>query len=130
MAPCRRISQPMPPPSVSPAIPVWVTMPPTVARPCACVAASSSPHSTPAPARAVRAVASTAISFIGDRSTTSPPSQTDIPAMLWPPPRTATGSERSRAICTAAATSAALRQRAMIAGWRSIAPFHTRRASS
>ena len=33
VAPCFRISQPMPPPSVRPAMPVWVTIPPTVARP-------------------------------------------------------------------------------------------------
>ena len=33
VAPCLRMSQPMPPPSVRPAIPVWVTIPPTVASP-------------------------------------------------------------------------------------------------
>ena len=55
MAPCFRISQPMPPPSVRPAIPVWVTIPPTVASPKSCVSRSSSPQSTPASARAVLA---------------------------------------------------------------------------
>ena len=86
----------MPPPSVRPAMPVWVTMPPTVARPCACVAASSSPHRTPPPARAVRARGSTAIARIGDRSITSPSSLTARPATPWPPPRTATAG-RARA---------------------------------
>ena len=80
VAPYFRISQPIPPPSVSPAIPVWVTMPPTVASPKSCVSRSSSPQSTPASARAVRAVGSTRMPFIGERSITSPPSQS-----AWPP---------------------------------------------
>ena len=46
----------MPPPSVRPATPVCVTIPPVVARPNAWVSRSSSPQSTPAWTLAVRAV--------------------------------------------------------------------------
>ena len=35
LRPCLRIDQPTPPPRVSPATPVWLTIPPVVARPCA-----------------------------------------------------------------------------------------------
>ena len=79
----------MPPLSVRPAIPVTETKPSGVARPCCCVAASSSPRSTPGWARTVRASGSTSMCFMSDRSMTTPPSQTEKPAMLWPPPRTA-----------------------------------------
>ena len=48
VAPCFRISHPIPPPSVRPAIPVCVTIPPTVASPKSCVSRSSSPQRTPA----------------------------------------------------------------------------------
>ena len=72
VAPYLRISQPMPPPSVRPAMPVWVTIPPTVASPWSCVSRSSSPQSTPACARAVLACGSTLMPFIGERSITSP----------------------------------------------------------
>ena len=51
--------QPIPPPRVSPATPVWVTMPLGTARPNACVARSTSPSSAPAWTRAVRASGST-----------------------------------------------------------------------
>ena len=40
---------------------------------------------------------STRTDFIGDRSIIRPPSHTALPAMLWPPPRTATRSLCSRA---------------------------------
>ena len=60
----------------------------------------------------------------------SPPSHTDSPGMLCPPPRTAIGSPCRVPNRIAAATSAVVRQRAMNAGQRSIAPFHTRRAVS
>src|SRR5207237_1066380 len=48
----------MPPPSVSPAIPVVEMMPPVVARPNACVAWLKSPHVQPPSARTVLAAAS------------------------------------------------------------------------
>ena len=68
MSPCLPISQPSPPPRVRPAMPVFETVPPVVARPNACVSRSSSRHSTPPSARAVRATGSTRMPFIGERS--------------------------------------------------------------
>ena len=111
-------------------MPVWLMMPPVVASPNCCVARSSSPHSTPPAARAVRAAGSTRIAFISERSIITPPSTTAWPATAWPPPRTETGRSRSRAKRTASTTSSAPAQRAISAGRRSIAPFQTRRASS
>ena len=72
--PCLPISQPRPPPRVSPAMPVFDTVPPVVASPNACVSRSSSRHRTPPCAVAVRAVGSTRMPFIGLRSMTNPPS--------------------------------------------------------
>ena len=60
----------------------------------------------------------------------NPPSQTAMPGVLWPPPRTETSSRWSRAKRTAAMTSATPPQRAISAGRRSIMPFQTRRVSS
>ena len=71
VSPCLRMIQPMPPPSVSPATPVCVTMPDGTASPNACVSWSSSPSRTPACTRAVRASGSTRMPFIGERSITS-----------------------------------------------------------
>ena len=96
-------------------------MPPGVARPKAWVSRSTSPQRVPA-ARAVRVTGSTQRPFIGDRSITTPPSHVAVPATLWPPPRTATTSCRSRANRTAARTSATPVQRATSTGRRSIAP--------
>ena len=53
------VSQPMPPPSVSPAMPVWLMNPPGVASPCAWVAASTSAQVAPPPHTARRAAGST-----------------------------------------------------------------------
>ncbi len=128
--PCLRSSQPLPLPSVSPAIPVVEIRPPVVARPNAWVARSSSAQSTPPAARTVRATGSTSISFIGARSITTPPSQTANPTTPWPPPRTASGTSRSRAYRIAAITSLADRQRAMTSGRRSIIALKTLRDSS
>ena len=47
VSPCRRASQPMPPPRVRPPTPVCDTFPAVVARPCACDARSSAPRSAP-----------------------------------------------------------------------------------
>jgi len=91
VAPNRRASQPIPPPRVSPASPVWLTMPAVTARPCRWVAASNSPFRTPAPARASRRDGSTWTWRMARRSITRPPSQTARPATPWPPDRTATG---------------------------------------
>jgi hypothetical protein len=70
------------------------------------------------------------IDFKPPRSITMPSSQVLSPEKLWPPPRTAVTSPRSRAVFTAATTSAVLAQRAIRAGRRSIIALKTRRASS
>jgi hypothetical protein len=57
---------------------------------------------------------------MGERSITSPSSTLASPAPLWAPPRIATSSPASRANVTAAATSAASRQRAISRGRLSI----------
>ena len=100
----RRI-QPIPPPSVSPATPVCVTIPDGTASPNACVSLSSSPSSTPACTRAVRFSGSTRTPFIGGRSIINASSATDRPGNECPPLRTATGSPLSRPNFTAAITS-------------------------
>ena len=84
----------------------------------------------PASIVARRRVGSTCAAFIRDRSTTSPSSQTALPAMLCPPPRTASTSPLSRAKPTARTTSAVAAQRAMTAGRLSIIAFQIVRASS
>ena len=104
--PYLRMIQPIPPPRVSPARPVWLTMPAGTARPNSCVSRSRSPSSTPAWARTVLATGSTRMPRIGPRSMTMPSSHTDSPGKLWPPPRTATRMSCSRPKRTAARTSA------------------------
>ena len=47
--PALRLSQPMPPPSVRPPMPVWLTKPPAVGQPVAWVAASTSAQVAPPP---------------------------------------------------------------------------------
>ena len=64
--------------------PVSETTPPVVARPKAWVSQSNSPHLTPPSARTVRRPGSTRTPFIRARSMTMPPSQTELPATLWP----------------------------------------------
>jgi len=115
---------------VSPASPVVELMPTGVASPCAWVAASRSESNAPASMVTRRAPASTVAAFIADRSITIPPSQIALPAMLWPPPRTARGRPVSRPKVTARATSAPVAQRAINAGRRSIIAFQIRRALS
>ena len=56
---------------------------------------------------------------------TIPPSHTDKPGKLCPPPRTATGTPLFLAKPIAARTSATPVQRAISAGRRSIEPFQT-----
>ena len=79
---------PQPPCSVSPPTPVVETTPPGVASPKTCVSRSTSPQVAPPWTRAVRAAGSTWTPRIGERSITSPPSLTALPATLCPPPRT------------------------------------------
>ena len=95
--PCLRISQPMPPLSVRPAMPTAATSPPGVASPCSCAPALYSPQVRPASADATRRSGSTSSRFIAERSTTSPRSTVPYPAGLWPPPRTASGRSWLRA---------------------------------
>ena len=128
--PCLRAIHPSPPPRVRPATPVSETLPVGVARPKACVARSTSPSSAPGLTRAVRARGSTSTVRWAERSTTTPPSHTALPATLWPPLRTASGRPCSRAKRTAATTSPWCAHRAMRAGRRSTMPFQTRRADS
>ena len=59
LSPCLRMSQPMPPPKQRPPTPVWLTMPPVVARPCACVSWSTSPHRAPPWTKAMPSTGST-----------------------------------------------------------------------
>jgi hypothetical protein len=91
-------------------------MPAVVARPWRWVAASNSPFSAPAPARARRRRGSTRTWLSPRRSITSPPSQTARPATPWPPARTAIGRPWARPKPTAVTTSAVSWQQAIIAG--------------
>ena len=111
-------------------MPVFDTVPPVVASAKAWVSRSSSFHSTPPWAVAVRAAGSTRMPFIGLRSMTIPPSLVPYPGALCPPPRTDTTKPCSTANASARWTSATPRQRAIRAGRRSMLPFHTRRAAS
>ncbi len=115
--------QPIPPPSVSPATPVCVTIPDGTASPNACVSRSSSPSRTPAWTLAVRFSGSTRTPFIGERSIISASSATERPGNEWPPLRTATGNPLSRPNLTAAITSETPAQRTITAGCRSNDPF-------
>ena len=125
-----RVVQPKPPPSVRPATPVVELMPSGVTSPNSCASLSKSASVAPGSTRAVADAGSIRTDRIRDRSIRRPPSQTALPAMLWPPPRTATSSFSSRARLTALMTSAAPRQRTTRAGRRSIMPFQIVRAAS
>src|SRR6516164_1285879 len=81
-----------PPPSVRPATPVVELMPSGVASPKRCASLSKSARVAPGSTRAVRDARSTRTDFIKERSIRSPPSHTALPAMLWPPLRTARSS--------------------------------------
>ena len=123
MRPCFRLIQPNPPPSVRPPTPVVELMPSGVASAKACASLSKSASVHPGSTRAVRPTGSMRTERICDRSIKSPPSQTALPAMLWPPPRTATSSSFSRAKLTAPMASAAPAQRTITPGRRSIMAF-------
>ena len=125
-----RLSQPNPPPSVRPAIPVVELMPVGTARARAWVAASRSPNVAPGSTRAVRASGSTCTAFILLNEITRPPSHIAFPAMLWPAPKMASRSPCSAANLTAEETSSSVRQSTMRPGCRSIIPFQRARASS
>jgi hypothetical protein len=111
-------------------MPVVELMPVGVVNPKACVSRSKSDSSAPGSTRATRAIGSTRTDFIADRSIIRPPSQAALPAMLWPPPLTASRSWCSRAKFTARMTSAAPAARTIAAGRRSIMPFHNVRDTS
>ena len=129
--PCLRIRCPSPPPSVSPPMPVWLMIPPVVARPAACGGAVElAPQHAAGRARGARRRGRRGSPSSATGRSSRPPSQTAWPATAWPPPRTDTSRSRSRAKRTASTTSSAPAQRAISAGWRSIAPFQMRRASS
>jgi len=63
-------------------MPVVELMPVGTARPKVCVSRSTSPSVAPGPTQARRASGSTRTDFIGDRSISTPPSPTALPAML------------------------------------------------
>ena len=110
-------------------MPTSEAMPIVVASPWVCVWRSNSPNVSPGWARAVRLSGSTRMPFICERSIIKPPSHTQLPAMLWPPPRTATASSCSRAKRTLRTTSLASAHRAIRAGRLSISRFQIMRAS-
>ncbi len=128
--PSCRWRRPTPPPSVSPATPVWPTTPTGQTRPCAWAATSSSPRSAPPFARAVRRSGVHGDSAhrrqVHDQAAARPVS----PARLCPPDRTLISRSWSRPKQIAVATSEAFRGRTMAAGRRSWSAFHSRRASS
>ncbi len=130
VSPYARDSQPLPPPSVVPAMPAAEYGAPGVASPKACVSWSKPPQVTPGCARAVRRSGSTRTPVRPDRSISIAPSPVPRPARLCPAPRTATGRPCSRATATACSTSATPVQRAITSGRRSTAAFHTPRARS
>ena len=128
--PYLRLSQPKPPPSVSPPMPVVELMPTGVARPWAWVAASRSASVAPPSMETRRRAGSTRAAFIFDRSITSPSSHKALPAMWCPPPRTASTTPWSLAKFTAWTTSDVVTQRTMTAGRLSIIAFQIFRAFS
>ena len=106
----------MPPPRVSPPMPVVEMIPPVVARPCAAVTSLNRPHVVPPPADAVRAASSTCTDCMPERSATIAPSAVPKPGTLCPPPRTARSILFSAAVRTTAATSSSVAQRTIAAG--------------
>ena len=73
---------------------------------------------------------STSTPLCVEKSIITPPAQSAVPAMLWPPPRTDSGSPLCRTKRTHAATSPESRGRTTSAGRRSITAFQIRHASS
>src|ERR1700674_4554974 len=128
LSPACAVKCPIPPPSVSPPMPVRLMNPPVTASPCAWVAASRSCHVAPPPATARRAAGSTVTCRSSLRSSIKPPSQTANPAKLWPPPRTEISRDWSVPNLIAAATSCGVVHRAITAGRRLMAPLKTERA--
>jgi hypothetical protein len=124
------MSQPMPPPSVSPPTPVCEIWPAGTARPCSCVAASTSPSRAPPPTRTMRRSGSTSTAFSARMSMHSASSRTERPDTECPPARIVNSRASAFAPRMAAATSSASVACATAAGRRSIAPFQPVRACS
>ena len=126
-----RSSQPLPLPSVSPAIPVVEKRPPVTASPCSCVAASNSPQVKPGlRARRPRVRIDVDLPSSATGRSRSPPSQVRSQARSARRRAPRPSRPPSRAKFTAATTSSGVAQRAISAGWRSWIPFQTSRASS
>ncbi len=123
VSPYLRVRYPVPPPSVSPATPVLLTMPNGTASPKPCVAWSTSAELQPGSTRTVFLPGSTRTLFINDRSMTRPSLQLPSPGPLWPPPRMASSRPCSRAKFTAVMTSAVSTARAIRLGRLSIMPL-------
>ena len=100
-----RISQPMPPPSVSPPTPVCEIWPAGTASPCPWVAASSSLSRAPPPTRTVLVSGSTLTELSARRSMHSAPFLTERPETECPPLRIVNFRPLARAARIAAATS-------------------------
>jgi hypothetical protein len=77
------------------------------------------PPRIPGSARAVRVLGSTPMDLSAEQSMTTPPSHTEVPGRLCPPPRTAMSQPFSREKPTTAITSAVPVQRAISPGRRS-----------
>ena len=111
-----RMSQPTPPPSARPPIPVLDTIPYGTASPKTCVSLSMSPRVAPPCTRTVRVLSSTKTDLIRERSITKPSSQSARPPTLCPPPRIAVTRLFARPKWTAAITSATPEHRAITFG--------------
>lgn len=105
--PCLPLRYPYPPPRVRPPMPVWLTVPPTVARPYFAAATSTSSQRQPPSAVMVLASGSTTTFRIFERSITMPFSMDAAPDVECPPPRTAKGMLCSRIMARVVETSSA-----------------------
>ncbi len=119
---------PTPPPRVKPTTPTEVAEPQSGARSYAAAAATTSVQVQPAPIRAVQAKGSTSSSRILDVVISSAPSAAWTAP--WPVAWTATGSPRSAANRTAAATSSSQVAATMRAGWCRTARLKAEASSS
>ncbi len=117
----------MPPPRVKPVAPT-VGVPESGARPCGAAAAMTSAQAAPGPKRAVRRSGSTVTWVSAEVLSRSPPSSGRTAP--WPVDCTANGIPCSRAVRTAARTSAAPEAVATTAGRCSTARIQASRSLS
>ena len=109
--------------------PVRLTTPDGVASPCRWVARSTSPQAAPAGRGRAPLEASTIDApQRRTRSMTTPPSHNAVPTTLCPPPANGDRQPLGERIGERASRVVPPAQRAIRAGWRSMAPFHSRTA--